>query len=201
MNGLSIVTLVLLSLTGLGYLAATDPKRRRIFKQSKLEERPLAWPARLATFGPGIYFISIGHWSGLSIWAGAVTTLGWAMVAVPPDRYAEGRAAMATARERVLTQGGPVLSRWLWGMGRLAGAILTPLKAAIARLLNALDTHRTNSTAVGTETIAKLEARIAELEARLMALETKSPAEPLPDAEAARTGPKPRAVDNLDAAE
>ncbi|MEM9124945.1 MAG: hypothetical protein AAGB28_04150 [Pseudomonadota bacterium] len=87
MSGWFVIVMIAVSLTGLGYLARTDAKRRRIFGQIALHRRRFIWPARLAVFGPGLLLVGLGHWSGLMIWAGAVTTLGWAMAAIRPQGY------------------------------------------------------------------------------------------------------------------
>lgn len=201
MTGLTIFGLIGLSLGGLGYLSATDPKRRRIFGQSKVEHRPLLWPARLATFLPGVVFVVVGHWSGLTIWAGAVTTLGWAMVAVPPNRYREARALISKSLRHASERGGPFLSgftkttadatKYMWGQ----------LTAGSKRLATAFAGFASTPSGSDADKIARLEARIADLEGRLNALETEPQSEINPPVEPEPFATKPRAVKNLDAAE
>ncbi|MEM6578821.1 MAG: hypothetical protein AAF678_10040 [Pseudomonadota bacterium] len=201
MSGWAIFALIVLSLIGLGYLAATDAKRRRIFRQSPIETRPFAWPARIATFAPGIYFCLIGHWSGLTIWAGAVTTLGWAMVAIPPNRYAEARAIFNKKLHDVSAQSGPFLSRLISAGGAAARFALTHLENVRARLAASLGGFAITSRSADAETIARLEARIADLEDRLEAFEKTHRSDPPPSAEPVPLEARPRAVKNLDAAE
>ncbi|MEL6206231.1 MAG: hypothetical protein AAFR47_13115 [Pseudomonadota bacterium] len=95
MNGLAILGLIGVSLAGLGYMAVTDAKRRRVFDLPAFTGRRWLWPARAAVFGPGLVLAAAGHWSGATIWAGAVTVLGWAMAALPPATYARLWAEIA----------------------------------------------------------------------------------------------------------
>lgn len=103
-----VLFFILTSLTGLGYLAGTDAKRRRIFGQSVLNRRRFLWPARLAVFAPGLILLLIANWSGFMIWAGAITTLGWVLTAIRPDSYQQAqKTARSTAS--VLSQQGASL--------------------------------------------------------------------------------------------
>lgn len=88
------VTLLALACTlgGLGYLAVTDPKRRRVFGL-EARARPFAWPARIAVFAPGLALAAAGAWAALTIWLGAATVSGWGLAALPP-----GRAGRLAAR-------------------------------------------------------------------------------------------------------
>ena len=73
-----------LSLAGLGWLSATDPKRRRAFGLPALTtERPARAVWALVPL-PGML---VPFWSGAAgfvIWLGATSVLGWVLVAVPP---------------------------------------------------------------------------------------------------------------------
>ncbi|MEM8648667.1 MAG: hypothetical protein AAGF86_20325, partial [Pseudomonadota bacterium] len=113
MSGWIVFILILLSLYGLAYLMRTDPKRRRTHDLPQLKDRPLVWPARLMIFGPGAYLIAIGHWSGLSIWAGAITTLGWMMITTSPDTYAKSGAILREEWVRVSARGKELSSQRL----------------------------------------------------------------------------------------
>ncbi|MEM6480555.1 MAG: hypothetical protein AAF681_01820 [Pseudomonadota bacterium] len=201
MTGASIFALIVLSLAGLGYLAATDPKRRRIFKQSKIERRPFAWPARIATFAPGLYLTIIGHWSGLSIWAGAVTTVGWAMVAIQPDRYYQARVRFFAVFQQATARVVPYMSVISGALVSVANAAWNGVTTRVGIPFTALRTHGESSSA-GGDTIVLLEARIAELEHRLATLEkTTSQSEaPTPDEESSIIL-GPHASKKLDAAE
>lgn len=164
----AVFALTLVSLIGLGYLAWSDPKRRRTFRETKLERRPLLWPARAALFGPGALLVAIGHWSGLTIWAGAVTVLGWIMAAISPAAYArfgsELRGAMGDAssylRERVTTK--PISP----------SHVVT--RHVLPRLKVIKDwTDKSIMTNASSEEITELKARIATLEAHLHRLENR----------------------------
>lgn len=202
MSGASIFALIVLSLLGLGYLAATDPKRRRIFGQSKLEGRLMAWPARVAAFAPGMYLTVIGHWSGLTIWAGAVTTIGWAMVAIPPTRYAEARSYLSKTVDRASNEGVPYLSGVAHALTLVGRSLWHLIKQASRLLFSAIPSVQTSDT-TKADTIERLEARVAELEKRLQALEqpSSSAEEDAVPTEPRTTTLKPQAVKNLDAAE
>ena len=73
-----------LSLAGLGWLSATDPKRRRAFGlAAPTTERPARAVWALVPL-PGML---VPFWSGAAgfvIWLGATSVLGWVLVAVPP---------------------------------------------------------------------------------------------------------------------
>ncbi|MEM8824148.1 MAG: hypothetical protein AAGF30_11100 [Pseudomonadota bacterium] len=96
---------IVISMAGIAHLATTDPKRRRAFKLPPLERRHWVGLALGATVLPGLVLLVLANWAGLTIWAGTVTTLGWLMVALPPDRYAAWKARIAAAasslRERL----------------------------------------------------------------------------------------------------
>ena len=160
---MTVFVLITLSLTGLGYLAVTDPKRRRSFGQPKLDGRRLLWPARSAVFGPGVYLTLIGHWSGLSIWAGAVTTLGWAMAAIRPDTYARLRTLLRARRAESLAKAQQISGQLLQLPARLVPESLRAWAHTLPRL-------KTASKGMNRPAdIETLTARIAELEARVQA--------------------------------
>jgi len=87
MNAVSVFALVALSLLGLGYFLKTDPKRRRTAGLPMFESRRLLWPARALLLAPGALLLVLGHWSGLAIWAGTVTVVGWVLAATSGAAY------------------------------------------------------------------------------------------------------------------
>lgn len=72
-----------ISLAAIGYLAATDPKRRRTFRMPEVAVRwpRLAWTVALL---PGLLVPSWSGGAGFVTWLGATATLGWILVALPP---------------------------------------------------------------------------------------------------------------------
>lgn len=157
MSGGLLCALILLSLAALGYLAFTDPKRRRVHGMAPASGHRFLWPALLALFGPGLSLMVVGHWSGLMIWAGTMTVLGWIMAATPPALYASILATSAKtwsdARLLLARLNGQLRTGAGRGRGLLERMDLRPQKQA--------DNSRT----------AALEARIAALEARLTLVE------------------------------
>jgi len=73
------------SLAAIGYLAATDPKRRRAFRQPAVPKRwpRLAWTLVLL---PGVLVPMGSVGAGFVIWLGASATLGWLLVGLSPKR-------------------------------------------------------------------------------------------------------------------
>ena len=73
------------SLAAIGYLAATDPKRRRAFRLPKVAERRprLAWTLVLL---PGVLVPIWSGGAGFVLWLGASATLGWLLVGLSPRR-------------------------------------------------------------------------------------------------------------------
>lgn len=165
-NG-AIFALILLSLAGLGYLAGIDSKRRRIHGLSKVDDRPLLQLARNAAIAPGLYPLVIGHWSGLTNWAGAVVTLGWVMVSITRETYAKlmafpcAKPAVGFARtqqgiEQDLSSPARTVplrfKAWHVRLGKVNTSHSEPTKTANLKVLKALKT--------------KLKARLQILENR-----------------------------------
>ena len=168
MSGWLILAAILTSLSGLVYLAWTDPKRRRTHDLPKIARRPFVWPARIATFGPGVYLTIIGHWSGLAIWAGAVTTLGWIMAAITPETYANLREDLQTKRA----------SGWAKAQQMSKAALSLSAKYIPGRVLAwRIELPVLAKAPTGTpkpaEDIEDLKARVTALEARLHRLEDR----------------------------
>lgn len=157
---------ILLSLGGLGYLAFADPKRRRTFKLAPLARRPGLWPARIAVFAPGVALILASHWSGLAIWAGAVTVLGWILAALPPQRYATGLANMAFGGQRLRASIHSLIQNAAPGPGRSLFKTPPGKFAATAAHLWPRGKRKPE--------IENLRARITALEVRILQLETEA---------------------------
>lgn len=196
MSGFLIFACLVVSLAGLAYLALTDPKRRRTHGQEVLDRRPYLWPARIALFGPGVLLTGLGHWSGLTIWAGAVTTLGWLIAALSPATYAG--LVQDVRRNR--------MEAWDWLKAMAQTLFDVPARYVPERLKAwTLELPRMRKISPGRTQPAEVEelkARITALEARLYRLEhgeepmttladehedddltTKQPAKPLDAAE------------------
>jgi hypothetical protein len=91
MTELHTLAAVLVSLAGLGYLAAFDPKRRRVFR---LPPRARRWavPAWLLVLAPGAALLWAGDGAAFVVWLGAATVLGWLMASRrPPPRAVRAR--------------------------------------------------------------------------------------------------------------
>lgn len=91
---------VAVSLAGLGYLAGTDPKRRRAFRLSPAASaHPRAgWAAVLL---PGLALPFFAGGGDFTLWIGAVSVTGWAIAALPPERTARLAGHWATLIGRI----------------------------------------------------------------------------------------------------
>lgn len=140
------------SLAALGYLAATDPKRRRAFRLPPIAARHpgLAWAAVVA---PGAAVAWLAGGGGFLVWFGAATVAGWGIAALRPQRAEGARRALAAAGGR--------LRHLVAALGRA----LDTGAARISGLLAAAGVPAPRSARV-----ALLEARIAALEAELAGL-------------------------------
>jgi len=78
---------IAVSLAGVGYLAGTDPKRRRAFRlpPAARSSPRLGWALVLA---PGVLLPFAAGGAGFTVWIGAVSVVGWAIAALPPERTA-----------------------------------------------------------------------------------------------------------------
>lgn len=87
------------SLAAIGYLAVTDPKRRRTHRQPAVAARlsGAAWALALLP-GALVPFASGG--GGFVIWLGATATLGWLLVAMDPAQLEAVRVWMRRANGR-----------------------------------------------------------------------------------------------------
>lgn len=77
---------VAVTLLGLAYLTATDPKRRRAFKLPP--HRRLVLPAFVLVLAPGVVLLVFGQGAAFVMWLGAVTVLGWLVAARAPAAHA-----------------------------------------------------------------------------------------------------------------
>ena len=200
-----ILTAILLSVLGLSYMTATDPKRRRGAKLQQYANRPLLWPARVALFGPGGVLIALGHWAGLSLWAGAITVIGWAIAAITPATYgqihSDVRSRLTELGDSSRYHARQLVDRVSAQVRRVVPNVSLPGlpgRGIFAR--QSVTEHRTSSSSDQTPTAddRRLEARIIALEARLHRLERENdqlrkgvspdPADTIPPAsEATRT--------------
>lgn len=136
---------VAVSLAGIAYLTATDPKRRRTFHRPRVEGRRAraGWAAVVL---PGLLVPVWGGGAGFVIWLGTVSVVGWVVAAVSPERSAGLRR---TLLERAAALRGRLprfpAERGAQAMARLGAALARPGRA-------------------------DLEARIAELEAEVARL-------------------------------
>ncbi|MEM6577919.1 MAG: hypothetical protein AAF678_05460 [Pseudomonadota bacterium] len=169
MSGLAIFAAILFSLAGLAYLTSTDSKRRRTHDLAKIDKRSFVWPARVASFGPGIYLTAIGHWSGLAIWAGAVTTLGWVIAAITPQTYARLKTDLRVQSDNVRDKAHELLQRLYTMPARYVSERLRAWRIDLSRLS---ETPLENPQAAEMDA---LKARITALEARLARMETGEP--------------------------
>lgn len=142
------------SLAAIGYLAATDPKRRSAFRLPPVAERHprLAWWAVLL---PGIAVTWFAGAGGMLVWAGAITVAGWALAAVRPGGTGALSGVLADA-----------VSALRQGTGRAVAGTRTLLRGASTRLATARPAVRSS----GGDRVAALEARVAALEAEIAAL-------------------------------
>jgi hypothetical protein len=147
------VAAVLVSLAAIAWLAATDPKRRRVFDLPPARRRPvLAWTAALL---PGAWLAWLGNGAGFVTWLGASTVLGWGLAALPPAAWRAARSGLRHAAAAVVAglRHAAALPRQL---AAIAGAV-----AALCRAPSRIDA---------------LERRVAELEAGLAAQTSDPPA-------------------------
>jgi hypothetical protein len=139
------------SLGALGYLAATDPKRRRAFRLPPTEGRRagLAW---LVALTPGVVIPSLGGGGGFIVWLGATSVGGWALAAVSPNR-------VAAIREAVRAAASDLEARFAAPSGRLGQGVRRAWLGVAA--LRPVPTARR---------VEALERRVAALEADVAAL-------------------------------
>lgn len=137
MTVLSTLAAIAVSTSAIGYLTATDAKRRRVFGQEPINREPWQkWAALGTLFLPGVLLLAVGNGAGFTVWIAAATVLGWVLAAMTPDRAARlhdrFRESAGAARRGITTTA-----------MTLGALVRMPRK------------------------IADLEARIAELEAEL----------------------------------
>lgn len=149
MSALATVTATAVSLGAIGWLAATDPKRRRAFRQPAMPRRHsrLLWTA---VWLPGVLLPFWSGGAGLVIWMGAVSVAGWGVAAISPRRSAAWRQRLAAG--------------WTGAIARLpaAGGAMTGARRWLAGLRRPPRPPR--------EAPTSLEARVHALEAELAAL-------------------------------
>lgn len=164
MSTLATTAAITLSLAGLGWLNATDPKRRRAFGMKPLPgARPIRaiWTAVLL---PGILMPVWSGGAGFVLWLGATSVLAWALIALPPGklpvpRLAAPRLSLSAA---ALTRG--------WSRLRATVAATPPFRRAAPA-----------ETATLATRVARLEAELADLRDALRADRFSSEAAELPE--------------------
>ena len=94
------------SLAAIGYLAATDPKRRRAFRLGG-GRRTAALPGLDARGArPGVLVPIWGAAApGSSVWLGATATVGWLLVGMAPEAAGEALARPARGGNQVFCGG------------------------------------------------------------------------------------------------
>lgn len=154
-----------ISLTGLGYFVVTDAKRRRTHGQQALARRPYVPAARFLIFAPGALLMFDANWSGLAIWAGVVTVLGWGISAVSPSGYA---TTFGNARTHIgkLAQ---TVDKQLHELSRFSKTTGTQLRNGLSSIGQNLQK---------SSEIERLEAKIDALENRIRALEGRGETDP-----------------------
>lgn len=82
MTVLASLLALAISVAGLVYLTATDPKRRRSFR---LSARPrFAIVGWIVAIAPGAALLVAGETAAFLIWIAAATIVGWLLAARPP---------------------------------------------------------------------------------------------------------------------
>ncbi|MEP5759082.1 MAG: hypothetical protein ABJ327_07195 [Litoreibacter sp.] len=79
---------ILWTLAGLWVLAEHDPKRRRVFRlppSTLTMKRSIIWGITLL---PGLLCALFLNTVSFTLWAAMVCTVGWVVVAIPPEKYA-----------------------------------------------------------------------------------------------------------------
>jgi hypothetical protein len=150
------------SFAAIGYLAATDPKRRSAFRLPPVPRRHprLAWTALLV---PGLAVAGLAGGGGFLAWFGAVTVVGWAVAAVRPDGSGTLGLALADGLARLRDLSAEAVQR----LRAIAARLVALRPALLARASTARDPDR----------VAALEARVSALEAELAALRGAAAAE------------------------
>lgn len=155
MSALATLGVVGVSLAALGYLTATDPKRRRVFRLKPARRRHgrLGWAVVLL---PGLLLPAVAGAGGFFVWLGATSVVGWGLAAISPTRAA---ATAARLREAA---------------GALGRSVAPLADGAVARAQSAMAALR---AAPRPSALQDLERRVAELEAEIALLRRGEPAE------------------------
>lgn len=142
------------SLGALGWLSATDPKRRRTFGYKPAARPAPRWVWALALV-PGLLVPVWGGAAGFVLWLGAVSAVGWALVAVSPQRLSAAEGRVAAGWEAVRDRLAPLVR------GGVAGG-----QALVARLRPPAAARPAHGAGVEAR-LAVLEAEVAALRAEL----------------------------------
>ena len=161
MTALAAIVATAVSLAALAYLAATDPKRRRVFGLAPFAGRRLVGPALAAVFLPGVLLLALGNGAGFIVWLGALSVAGWGVAALSPAQATRLRAWTETVT------------------AALGEGVALSTERALAGAANAA--RWTKAAAGMPRRIAVLEARVSALEAELAVVrETRGRSRPLP---------------------
>ena len=161
MNTFLTLLAIAVSMAALLWLSHTDPKRRSAFRLPPFtgaRHVRLAWAVALL---PGLVVIPLGGGPGFVLWLGALTVVGWALIAIPPGR--EGAAAQALDR---------LLARVLGRFEALARAARRGL-AGLRPRLPARAGGPFGATPLA-ERVADLEHKVSLLEAELARLRAEA---------------------------
>lgn len=151
MSETGLLLAVAASVAALAWLAASDPKRRRVFGFAPVAQRRRRLSIAALVL-PGVLLAATGVWAGFVIWLAALTVLGWCLAALSPTRQARLAAALRTGAADLIAAGRRAKTR-------LQGVLDGSAEAGAALPAEAI------------ERIAALEQRVAELEAGLVARE------------------------------
>jgi hypothetical protein len=93
---LATLAAILVSLAGILLLAASDPKRRRVFGLPEARRRPVTL-ACLCLAAPGAALLIAGQSAAFVMWLAAVPLVGWALSAFSPTEVARIGSGLTSA--------------------------------------------------------------------------------------------------------
>ncbi len=147
MHPVIILLCLIVSLAALVRMAMVNPRRRRLLGRPPFEGERHDWVMSGALIAPGLGLISFGDGAGFTIWLGALTVLGWVIVANDFDRFAPSANRMFE-RGLATYRGIPIVGRNLIRDVKSVRLLIRDLRDAADR-------------------IAALEARVLKLESEL----------------------------------
>lgn len=81
-------------------LRGSDRKRARVTGVAVLKGARTKLVYHLALWLPGLVLVVFSSWSGLVLWFGMLTVVGWVLAAMPPDQEAELQVRISFMREQ-----------------------------------------------------------------------------------------------------